>query len=62
MNKTPWDELLSKPVETTRKPKPSMAKRVLLGIVWIVLFLIFAIGTRMFLAYITGNQYPWWLF
>ena len=62
MNQTPWDELFSKPVESMRKPKPSMAKRVLFGIVWLVLFFIFAIGTRMLLAYITGNQYPWWLF
>lgn len=62
MNPTPWDELFSKPVESMRKPKPSVAKRVLFGIVWVVLFFILAIGTRMFLAYITGNQYPWWLF
>lgn len=37
-------------------------KRTALTIGLLVLILLVAIGVRMILAALTGNQYPWYLF
>lgn len=57
-----FDELFWKPIPTNSKPKRPAWKSVLIGIAYAVLVLLFAVGIRMLLAWITGNQYPWWLF
>ena len=57
-----FDELFRKPIPKSPKPKRPVWKSLLLGVIFAVLVLLFAVGIRMLLAWITGGQYPWWLF